>query len=341
MLFINFRPSSILEQDSLNEFTDLVNLSNKKAQVLRGHDVLDEANIIDKPHLAVFESVIKEGVIRPKYAPLKLPRKPKWNKNMTKEELIRNENQAFLEWRRDVAMMEEGNVNLAITPFEKNLAVWKQLWSVVEKCQILIQIVDARNPYFFYSADLERYIKELDGNKHYLLLLNKADYLDESQIKHWNQYFKEKGVEHIFFSALAEKTKIEKQEAENRANELPKVGVSNEMLGEIREAIQEDEEENKELEKVDKMLKEGDISLLDDSNVYSKEELMRVIRVFMRQRCGEAEGRDGRYNIGMVGYPNVGKSSVINVLCGSKKVGVAARPGKTKHFQTIYLGADI
>jgi large subunit GTPase 1 len=34
----------------------------------------------------------------------------------------------------------------------------------------------------------------------------------------------------------------------------------------------------------------------------------------------------------MVGYPNVGKSSVINALCNKKLVGVASRPGKTKHF---------
>jgi hypothetical protein len=31
------------------------------------------------------------------------------------------ENLAFLEWRRDVAQIEEGSVNLAITPFEKNV----------------------------------------------------------------------------------------------------------------------------------------------------------------------------------------------------------------------------
>jgi len=36
--------------------------------------------------------------------------------------------------------------------------------------------------------------------------------------------------------------------------------------------------------------------------------------------------------VGTVGYPNVGKSSLINVLCGRKRVGVAAMPGKTKHF---------
>lgn len=45
--------------------------------------------------------------------------------------------------------------------------------------------------------------------------------------------------------------------------------------------------------------------------------------------------------IGMVGYPNVGKSSVINVLCGKKLVGVDSRPGKTKNFQTIFLEKDL
>ncbi len=45
--------------------------------------------------------------------------------------------------------------------------------------------------------------------------------------------------------------------------------------------------------------------------------------------------------VGTVGYPNVGKSSVINVLCGIKRVGVANRPGKTKHFQTLNLDEDL
>jgi ribosome biogenesis GTPase A len=39
----------------------------------------------------------------------------------------------------------------------------------------------------------------------------------------------------------------------------------------------------------------------------------------------------------MVGYPNVGKSSTINAICGCKRVAVTATPGKTKHFQTINL----
>ena len=80
-------------------------------------------------------------------------------------------------------------MTLAITPFEKNLDVWKQLWRVVERAHVLLQIVDARNPYFFYSADLEKYIKEVEenkGDKQFLLLINKADYL--VQVLHREQH---------------------------------------------------------------------------------------------------------------------------------------------------------
>lgn len=45
---------------------------------------------------------------------------------------------------------------------------------------------------------------------------------------------------------------------------------------------------------------------------------------------------DRKLQVGLVGYPNVGKSSTINALIGAHKVSVSATPGKTKHFQTIH-----
>lgn len=45
--------------------------------------------------------------------------------------------------------------------------------------------------------------------------------------------------------------------------------------------------------------------------------------------------------VGLIGFPNVGKSSTINALFGSKKTAVAPTPGKTKHFQTLYILPDL
>lgn len=39
--------------------------------------------------------------------------------------------------------------------------------------------------------------------------------------------------------------------------------------------------------------------------------------------------------VGLIGYPNVGKSSTINLILQQKKVKVSSTPGKTKHIQTI------
>merc|ERR1711936_184458 len=41
--------------------------------------------------------------------------------------------------------------------------------------------------------------------------------------------------------------------------------------------------------------------------------------------------------LGMIGAPNVGKSSLINSLIGKRVVSVSKTPGHTKHFQTIFI----
>jgi ribosome biogenesis GTPase A len=43
----------------------------------------------------------------------------------------------------------------------------------------------------------------------------------------------------------------------------------------------------------------------------------------------------------MVGYPNVGKSSTINVLLQDHRVAVSSTPGKTRHFQVRPQGQGL
>ena len=136
--------NTILEMDSLDEFVQMAEMSQKRFEGLRGADAVivntneiiasnanDKAGVMNK-------FLNQESIKNPKYRPLKIPRRPEWTKDMEGHEIQQNENMAFLEWRRDLALVEENNVKLAITPFEKNVEVWKQLWRVIEKSDVLL-----------------------------------------------------------------------------------------------------------------------------------------------------------------------------------------------------------
>jgi len=72
------------------------------------------------------------------------------------------------------------------------------------------------------------------------------------------------------------------------------------------------------------------------SRVLRREELLRLLLA----RCPDGPpGPDGapRRCVGLVGYPNVGKSSTVNAMVAAKKTNVSATPGKTKHFQTLLV----
>lgn len=122
---------------------------------------------------------------------LRVPRRPEWTRDTTKEDLERRERDEFLEWRKGLAEMED-NEELLLTPFERNLSVWRQLWRTLERSHLVVQIVDARNPLGFRCEDLETYVKEVGtgndselkagaGKRRNLLLVNKSDLLTESQ----------------------------------------------------------------------------------------------------------------------------------------------------------------
>lgn len=131
---------------------------------------------------------------------LRVPRRPAWTSSMTRAQLERQEKDSFLEWRRGLAELQETE-GLILTPFERNIEVWRQLWRVVERAHLVIQIVDARNPLRFRCEDLERYVESVgvnagvgdgedegdkeiqkgQGRKRNLLLINKADLLDAGQ----------------------------------------------------------------------------------------------------------------------------------------------------------------
>ena len=61
----------------------------------------------------------------------RIPRRPAWTTTTPVDALDRSEKEAFLEWRRALAEVEETE-KVRLTPFEKNLEIWKQLWRTCE-----------------------------------------------------------------------------------------------------------------------------------------------------------------------------------------------------------------
>ena len=59
---------------------------------------------------------------------------------MTAEDIDAQERAAFVRWRQELARLEEEE-KLVLTPFEKNLEVWRQLWRVLERSHIVIQVL--------------------------------------------------------------------------------------------------------------------------------------------------------------------------------------------------------
>lgn len=149
---------------------------------------------------------------------LSVPRRPKWDSTTTPEELDRRERESFLNWRRGLAELQENN-DLLMTPFERNLEVWRQLWRVIERSDLIVQIVDARNPLLFRSEDLDDYVKEIDPKKESLLLINKADMMTPKQRKAWAKHLKEAGVAYRFFSAELAKAENEARDLEDSDDE--------------------------------------------------------------------------------------------------------------------------
>jgi len=326
---------------------------------------------------------------------LSVPRRPKWDYDMDGEDLDRLEKESFLQWRRNIAKQEEELFTSyrnscdpiykrkTVTPFEKNLDVWRQLWRVLDRSQVVIQIVDARNPLFYLSSDLRSYVEQ-ELQKPMIILVNKSDFLTVKQRKIWHKYFNEIGVFHLFFSAYIEQEKIDEamrcQEQEREVKAVDNFDLYDKGDSIISESSAEEGddyvdyylEENKSLKMDDsddarRGLHDNnfcDDRCLDDPNtiissssrvedshgvitLLNREELLQALQDFAVSKNifpVERNGHIPRSQFGFCGFPNVGKSSVINVLVAASKyrhnsvrVAVAAQPGKTKHFQTLLL----
>jgi large subunit GTPase 1 len=222
-----------------------------------------------------------------------------------------------------------------------------------------VQIVDARNPLRFRCEDLESYVLELEGDegeagtgegkRKNLLLINKADLLTTDQRREWVNYFERHGIEHVFYSAAsAVALQQARQEAVNVAENggqgtestdgnTPYQADSNSTSGSEESPESDTESEGVDASK-EQTMQDPRLKILSAAEL---EEVFVQRAPHLSEFVQSSGDRPPKLVVGLVGYPNVGKSSTINSLLGEKKVGVSSTPGTTKHFQTIHLSDSI
>ncbi|KAL6506985.1 Nuclear/nucleolar GTPase 2 [Orobanche hederae] len=183
---------------------------------------------------------------------------------------------SFEEKHGDGMFAEEGDCGFRDlarhTMFEKGQSkrIWGELYKVIDSSDVVVQVLDARDPQGTRCYHLERHLKEHCKHKHLILLLNKCDLVPAWATKGWLRILSKE------YPALAFHASINKS--------------------------------------------------------FGKGSLLSVLRQFARLKNDKQA-----ISVGFVGYPNVGKSSVINTLRTKKVCKVAPIPGETKVWQYITL----
>lgn len=176
-------------------------------------------------------------------------------------------------------------------------AYYREFKKVVEAADVVLEVLDARDPLGTRVPQLEAVVTG-QMSKKLVLVLNKADLVPRENLEKWLKYLRREYPTIVFKSSTQ---------------------VQGHRLGQTSAKIM----------KID----EG---VMHTSKCLGADVLMQLMKNYCRNKDIKTS-----ITVGVVGLPNVGKSSLINSLKRSKSCGVGATPGFTKSMQEIILDSKV
>ncbi|XP_040261613.1 guanine nucleotide-binding protein-like 1 [Bufo bufo] len=278
---------------------------------------------------------------------LDFPKRPAWSYEMSKEAVLSQEERAFKEYLQKIY---EKHTPQELSYFDHNLETWRQLWRVLEMSDIVLLITDIRHPVLHFSPALYDYVTQELGRS-LILVLNKIDLAPPSLVVAWKHYFQEKfpQVHVVCFTSYPRHPDEEQDPSSVFKRRRKRRRVWNAALGpsQLLRACEIITAGKVDLTSWREKIERNSAALLNAAGVEDDHEEKDddEADVVVAQQVTDAElgvpsrerYKDGVLSIGCLGFPNVGKSSLINGLVGRKIVSVSRTPGHTKYFQTYFL----
>ncbi|XP_062078866.1 guanine nucleotide-binding protein-like NSN1 [Humulus lupulus] len=177
-------------------------------------------------------------------------------------------------------------------------AFYKELVKVVEASDVILEVLDARDPLGTRCVDMEKMVMKSGPTKHLVLLLNKIDLVPREAVEKWLNYLREE------LPAVAFKCSTQEQ----RSN----LGWKSSKAAKTTS------------------------SLLQTSDCLGADTLLKLLKNYSRSHDIKRS-----ITVGVIGLPNVGKSSLINSLKRCHVVNVGATPGLTRSMQEVQLDKNV
>ncbi|XP_043234330.1 nucleolar GTP-binding protein 2-like [Amphibalanus amphitrite] len=170
---------------------------------------------------------------------------------------------------RDAPDVREGQRDWVMAAGQSK-RIWNELYKVIDSSDVVVQVLDARDPMGTRSEYVEKYLKKEKAHKHLIFVLNKVDLVPTWVTQKWVALLSQEYPTMAFHASL--------------------------------------------------------------TNSFGKGALINLLRQF-----GKLHSDKKQISVGFIGYPNVGKSSVINTIKTKKVCKVAPIAGETKVWQYIAL----